>query len=76
MMNCKRAARLMSDELDRDLSGGERFGIRLHLLLCAGCRPYRRQMAFLRQACGRLVPGRDGAGRPPASPPRSAHSGN
>ena len=31
------AVRLMSDEMDRELAGGERFGLRLHTLLCTGC---------------------------------------
>ena len=51
MMHCKEAVRLMSDEMDRALTGGERFSLRLHILLCTGCRHYRRQMSFLRQAC-------------------------
>ena len=51
MMNCREAARLMSDELDRELGASRRFALRLHLLLCRGCRHYRQQMAFLRRAC-------------------------
>jgi hypothetical protein len=51
MMNCQQAVRLMSDEMDRGLAGSERFSLRLHSLLCVGCRNYQRQISFLRQAC-------------------------
>lgn len=53
MMNCERASQLMSQELDRPLSWRERMGLRLHLLFCDGCRNFRKQMAFLRDAVRR-----------------------
>lgn len=58
MMNCKEATALMSQEQDRKLGLAERIGLRLHVLVCAGCANYRRQMAVLRDACRRLS-GRD-----------------
>ncbi|MBL8406549.1 zf-HC2 domain-containing protein [Candidatus Accumulibacter phosphatis] len=51
MMNCKEAIRLMSEEMDRDLAGSDRFALRLHKLICVGCRNYHKQLTFLRQAC-------------------------
>lgn len=75
MMNCKQATRLMSDEMDRDLTAGDRLGLRLHTLLCSGCARYREQMTFLRQACRQqvaadeTVAGDEAAA--PASPPPS-----
>jgi len=48
--SCKEAARLQSDALDRSLPFRERFGLRLHLLICKWCRRYGRQIAFLRTA--------------------------
>ncbi|MHB1098174.1 MAG: zf-HC2 domain-containing protein [Burkholderiales bacterium] len=39
----------MSQRLDRELSMSQKIGLRLHLMLCAGCRNYGRQMDFLRQ---------------------------
>ena len=48
--NCREASRLQSDALDRSLSLSQRFGLRLHLLLCRWCRRYGKQIRFLRQA--------------------------
>jgi hypothetical protein len=47
----------MSQEQDRPLSLAERIGLRLHVLFCAGCNNYRRQMAVLRAACRRFSDG-------------------
>jgi hypothetical protein len=57
MLNCKQATELMSQEQDRPLRLGERFGLRLHVLICTGCSNYRRQMAVLRAACRRFGSG-------------------
>lgn len=51
MLNCKESAQLMSQGLDRSLGLRERFSLRLHLLICNGCRNAQQQMAFIRQAC-------------------------
>jgi hypothetical protein len=51
MLSCKEAARLLSEAQDRPMSAGERWGLRLHLAFCRGCRAYRRQIDFIRQAC-------------------------
>lgn len=56
MLTCKDATRLMSEALDRPLGLHERLSLRLHLLICLGCRNFRRQMDFLRAACQRLTP--------------------
>ena len=50
MPSCREAARLQSEALDRPLAPGQRFGLRLHLLLCQWCRRYGRQIRFLRDA--------------------------
>ena len=67
MMSCKEAVRLMSEEMDRELAGSERFALRLHTLLCLGCHNYRQQMSFLRQACQQQVAADDAT--PPLAPP-------
>ena len=59
MLTCRRAARLLSEGLDRPLSARERTALRLHTLLCIGCRNYRRQLALLRQACRRRASGEE-----------------
>ncbi|MBW8068205.1 MAG: zf-HC2 domain-containing protein [Ferrovum sp.] len=49
MLNCKQATELMSQRLDRDLSIPQKLSLRLHLMMCVGCRNFGRQMDFLRQ---------------------------
>ena len=56
MLTCKDASRLVSKALDTPLSWRERWGLRMHLLFCALCRRYVRDLRFLRSA---LRVGRD-----------------
>lgn len=53
-MSCKEATLLMSQGLDRELSFGERISLRLHLLVCIGCRNTRRHFGILRLATRRI----------------------
>ena len=53
-ITCKHAHRLLSERLDRPLQGGERWRLRLHLLLCEMCSRFERQIAFMRSAVRRL----------------------
>lgn len=55
MMNCRQASQLVSQSLDRRLSWRERFGLRLHLLICDACAEFQRQMRLLRAATQRLT---------------------
>lgn len=50
MFSCKRASELISAAMDRDLSLKERVSLRAHLLICSGCRAFRRQLATIRHA--------------------------
>jgi hypothetical protein len=50
MMNCRQTSQLLSQSQDRPLSLQERLSLRLHLLLCAACQRFARQLRFLRQA--------------------------
>jgi Putative zinc-finger len=52
-INCRQAARLMSDAQDRPLSISDRIKLRLHLHWCVACTRYARQLAFLRKALRR-----------------------
>ncbi|MDP2107698.1 MAG: zf-HC2 domain-containing protein [Rhodocyclaceae bacterium] len=54
MLSCKETTHLLSAAQDRPLDLGERFALKMHLLMCQGCTNYRMQMDFLRQACDRL----------------------
>jgi len=48
MMNCKQATALMSQALDRRLTIAERAELKLHLMMCSGCRNFGQQMHELR----------------------------
>jgi predicted anti-sigma-YlaC factor YlaD len=49
MNSCRKMTELMSQQLDRPLSLPERLELRLHLMMCRGCRNFSRNMAQLRQ---------------------------
>lgn len=67
MMTCRQATRLASEEMDRALAGSERFALKLHTLLCVGCRHYRQQLSFIRQACRHESAGDEQDSPPPPS---------
>ncbi|MBY0268753.1 MAG: zf-HC2 domain-containing protein [Burkholderiales bacterium] len=51
--NCKHTAELLSQGQDRPLTPVEQLRLRLHLLLCDGCRNFSRQLEFMRRALRR-----------------------
>ena len=55
ILSCKETTRLVSQGLDRELAFGERVAVRVHLVICLGCRRAGRQMAFLRKAVRELA---------------------
>ena len=66
-LNCKEAARLISEGLDRELGLAQRTALRLHLAVCEACTRVAAQYAFLRLAAARYAgPGRDEDGDGPA----------
>ncbi len=50
MLTCKQASALVSQSLDRRLSWRERLGLRLHLVICAACARFARQVRLLHAA--------------------------
>lgn len=48
--DCREATRLQSNALDGRLSLRQRFGLRVHLMLCKWCRRYGKQIRFLCEA--------------------------
>jgi len=52
-LKCDESTRLISEALDRDLPAVERWAVRLHAVSCRSCRPFRRQLIFLREALQR-----------------------
>ena len=51
MLNCKKAAALMSQGMDRKLGLRQKMSLRFHLMMCSGCRNFSKQMEFLREGC-------------------------
>lgn len=49
MMTCREAARLMSERLDHPLGRRRDWALRLHVLMCAACRHYNRQIRWLHE---------------------------
>ncbi len=58
MLNCKQVTHLLSEMQERDLRWRERLPLKLHLLMCAGCNNFRKQMDFLRRTCREYAQGR------------------
>ncbi len=50
MPSCKEVTRLVSEGLDRELRFGERVALRVHFMMCKGCRNFEEQMVRLRRA--------------------------
>lgn len=55
MLNCKEVTRLLSESQDRKLAVTEKMQLEMHLAICKGCRNFKSQMAFLREACQRYI---------------------
>ena len=53
--NCRETSALLSQTQDRKLTLFERVGLRLHLVVCNGCRQFERQLAFMRSAVKRYL---------------------
>jgi len=51
--NCRDVTRLVLEGEDRRLSLFERLVVRLHMLICAACPRFERQVRLMRGAMGR-----------------------
>lgn len=50
MISCRQASELMSQQLDRKLSLGEKLRLHAHLLICKSCPQTLQQFEILRNA--------------------------
>lgn len=50
MLNCRAATQLLSESLDRELSFADRMNLKIHVMMCSGCRNFGEQMKVLRAA--------------------------
>jgi hypothetical protein len=60
-MTCRRAAELISYELDLSLPFHQRAGLRFHTILCGACRRFRRQLGAVDEVVAECL-GSPGAG--------------
>lgn len=49
MLNCREATRLMSEAQEHPLKLGENLSLKMHVMMCSGCRNFGKQMHALRQ---------------------------
>lgn len=54
MLDCKHNTELLSQSQDRPITFRERMAMRLHLMMCRGCRNFEKQLAFIRKAARKL----------------------
>ncbi|MDP3192294.1 zf-HC2 domain-containing protein, partial [Rhodoferax sp.] len=59
MMNCQQATRLISESQDRTLSLSEKMALKMHVMMCAGCKNFSLQIPFLSQAMKAYAKGLD-----------------
>ena len=55
MINCKEAARLLSDELEYTLPFHKRVLLRMHVAMCAACSLYGKQIKALKHLLARRM---------------------
>ena len=61
-LTCKDVSVLISRQHEHPLTTGERFWLRLHLYICAGCRNFQNNVQLMRAAVRRyLERGADGS---------------
>lgn len=49
-MNCQQATQLISESQERALFLSEKVSLKMHVMMCSGCKNFNLQMPFLRQA--------------------------
>lgn len=49
MLNCQDATRLLSESQEQTLTLHERMSLKMHVMMCSGCRNFGKQMFALRQ---------------------------
>lgn len=54
MLDCQHASHLISRSMEVRLTWRQRFGLRLHLMMCDACTQFSRQMSLLRSAIRQL----------------------
>lgn len=59
MLNCQEVTRLYSESQERTLNLQERMSLKMHVMMCSGCRNFGKQMHTLRQVARAYANGAD-----------------
>lgn len=59
MLNCREATRLMSEAQEHPLKLGENLSLKMHVMMCSGCRNFGKQMHALRRITRAYAEGAD-----------------
>jgi hypothetical protein len=59
MLNCQKATRLYSEAQERELSLKENMSLKMHVMMCSGCRNFGKHMYTIRQAMRAFAEGAD-----------------
>jgi hypothetical protein len=59
MLNCYEASRLLSESQERRLILKERISLKVHTLMCSGCRNFEKQMHFLHRLAREYAKGEE-----------------
>jgi predicted anti-sigma-YlaC factor YlaD len=59
MLNCQAITRLLSESQERTLTLQERMSLKMHVMMCSGCRNFGKQMQTLRQVARAYATGAD-----------------
>jgi hypothetical protein len=58
-MNCEKATRLISESQERNLSLTEKINLKMHVMMCTGCKNFSLQVPFLSKAMKAYAKGYD-----------------
>jgi len=61
MMNCQQATRLISDSQEHELPWSKKMSLKVHLMMCSGCKNFSLQIPFLSQTMKAYAKGFDEA---------------
>ena len=59
MLSCHHATQLLSEAQERKLKLGEHMSLKMHLIICNGCRNFDRQVQTLRKISRVYAKGKD-----------------
>lgn len=59
MLNCQQVTRLYSASQERPLTLQERMSLKMHVMMCSGCRNFGKQMLTLRHVARAYAKGAD-----------------